>query len=184
MLKIGDVELENNVFLAPMAGITDKAFRKIVQEHGAGLTYTEMVSTKALYYGDKKTVQLMNTDGEKRPVAIQIFGSAPDIMGQISKKISCMCDIIDINMGCPAPKVVKNGDGSRLLLNPKLVENIASEVVRNATVPVTVKIRAGWDEKNINAEEIAKRLEHAGVSAITIHGRTRENTTADRPKPV
>ncbi len=173
-LKIGNVELENNVLLAPMAGITDKAFRKIVQCHKAGLTCTEMCSSKALFFEDKKTEKLMNTEGEKRPIAIQIFGSDPKIMGEISKKVCNLCDIIDINMGCPAPKVVKNGDGSKLLLNPELVENIVAEVVKNASIPVTVKMRAGYDEKHINAEKIAKRIEAGGASAITIHGRTRE----------
>lgn len=173
-LKIGKVELENNVLLAPMAGITDKAFRKIVKEQGTGLVFTEMVSAKALYYGDKKTKQLMNIEDEKRPIAIQIFGSEPDVMGSVAKEISAKCDILDINMGCPAPKVVKNGDGSKLLLNIDLVENIVSEVVKNANIPVTVKIRAGWDEENIVAVQAAKRIELAGASAITIHGRTRE----------
>ena len=173
-LNIGNVKLNNNIFLAPMAGITDQAFRKIVKEYGPGLVYTEMVSAKALYYGDKKTEQLMNVQGEKRPIAIQIFGSEPDVMGDVAKKISKECDILDINMGCPAPKVVKNGDGSKLLLNPELVENIVCEVVKNAEIPVTVKIRAGWDESNIVAEDIARRIERAGASAITIHGRTRE----------
>lgn len=173
-LKIGKVELGNNVLLAPMAGITDKSFRKIVKEQGTGLVFTEMISAKALYYGDKKTEQLMDIKDEKRPIAIQIFGSEPSIMGNIAKEISSKCDIIDINMGCPAPKIVKNGDGSRLLLNPELVENIVSEVVKNANIPVTVKIRTGWDEKNIVAVQIAKRIEQAGASAITIHGRTRE----------
>ena len=174
MLKIGNVNLENNILLAPMAGITDKAFRKIIQSQGAGLTCTEMVSSKALYYGDKKTEKMMNTEGEKRPIAIQIFGSDPEIMGEVSKKVCKYCDILDINMGCPAPKVVKNGDGSKLLLNLELVENIVKNVVKNVEIPVTVKMRAGWDEKNIVAEEAAKVIENAGASAITIHGRTRE----------
>lgn len=173
-LKIGKVELENNILLAPMAGITDQAFRKIVKKQGVGLVCTEMVSAKALYYGDKKTEQLMNVQGEKRPIAIQIFGSEPEVMGEVAKKVSLQCDILDINMGCPAPKVVKNGDGSKLLLQPELVENIVTEVVKNVDIPVTVKIRAGWDEEHIVAEEIAKRIERAGASAITIHGRTRE----------
>ena len=157
-----------------MAGITDKAFRKIVQSHGAGLTFTEMCSSKALFFGDTKTEKLMDVSDEKKPIAIQIFGSDPKVMGEISKHVSTKCDIIDINMGCPAPKVVKNGDGSRLLLNPDLVENIVKEVVKSADIPVTVKIRAGWDERHIVAEEIAKRVEIAGAAAITIHGRTRE----------
>lgn len=173
-LKIGKVELENNILLAPMAGITDQAFRKIVKKQGVGLVCTEMVSAKALYYGDKKTEQLMNVQGEKRPIAIQIFGSEPEVMGEVAKRVSLQCDILDINMGCPAPKVVKNGDGSKLLLQPELVENIVTEVVKNVDIPVTVKIRAGWDEEHIVAEEIAKRIERAGASAITIHGRTRE----------
>lgn len=173
-LKIGNVELENNVLLAPMAGVTDKAFRKIIQSKGAGLTYTEMVSSKALYYGDKKTEKLMNVDGEKRPIAIQIFGNEPDVMGEISKNVGKKCDIIDINMGCPAPKVVKNGDGSRLLLDPNLIFEIVKSVVKNSCVPVSVKMRSGWDEKHIYAVEIAKKIEEAGASAITIHGRTRE----------
>ncbi len=173
-LKIGNVELENNVLLAPMAGVTDKAFRKIIQSERAGLTCTEMVSSKALYYGDKKTEKLMNVEGEKRPIAIQIFGNEPEIMGIVSKKVGEKCDIIDINMGCPAPKVVKNGDGSKLLLNPELVFEIVKSVVCNSKVPVTVKMRAGWDDKHIYAEEIAQKIEKAGASAITIHGRTRE----------
>ncbi len=174
MLKIGDVELKNNVLLAPMAGVTDKAFRKIVQEQGAGLTFTEMVSSKALHFNDKKTEKLMDITEEKRPIAIQIFGSEPEIMGEIAKKISSKCDIIDINMGCPAPKVVKNGDGSKLLLNPKLACKIVEETVKNATVPVMVKMRSGWDENHIIADKLAKEIESAGASAITIHGRTRE----------
>lgn len=141
---------------------------------------TEMVSAKALYYKDKKTEKLMQVQGEKRPIAIQIFGSEPNVMGEVAEKVSEQCDILDINMGCPAPKVVKNGDGSRLLLKPELVENIVREVVKNATIPVTVKIRAGWDEEHIVAEEIAKRIEQAGASAITIHGRTREQYYSGR----
>lgn len=174
MLKIGNVELKNNVFLAPMAGVTDKAFRKIVQEQGAGLTFTEMVSSKALHYKDSKTEKLMDVSGEKRPIAIQIFGSEPEIMGEVAGLISNKCDIIDINMGCPAPKVVKNGDGSKLLLNPELACRIVKEVVNKSAVPVMVKMRAGWDEKRIIADKLAKGLEQAGASAITIHGRTRE----------
>lgn len=174
MLKIGNVELKNNVLSAPMAGVTDKAFRKIIQSQGAGLTCTEMISSKALYYCDKKTEKLMDTEGEKRPISIQIFGSEPEVMGEVAKKVSKKCDILDINMGCPAPKVVKNGDGSKLLLSIELVGNIVREVVKNSSVPVTVKIRAGWDDKHIVAEEAARRIEDAGASAITIHGRTRE----------
>jgi len=172
-MKIGNVELENNIFLAPMAGITDRAFRRIVKEQGAGLVYTEMVSSKALFYGDKKTEKLMDVRDEKRPIAIQIFGSEPEVLGQVALRIQDRCDIIDINMGCPAPKVVKNGDGSKLLQNPKLIEQIIKEVSK-IDIPVTVKIRKGWDIKNINAVEVAQIAESSGASAITIHGRTRE----------
>ena len=174
-LKIGNIELENNILLAPMAGITDLAFRKICKKYSnPGLVYTEMVSSKALYYGDEKTKKLLNTEGEKRPIAYQIFGSDPDVMAKAAKDISKEADIIDINMGCPAPKVVKNGDGSKLLLFPDLVEKIVSNVVKSTDRPVTVKIRKGWDKEHINAIEIAKAIEQAGASAITVHGRTRE----------
>lgn len=174
-LNIGNIKLENNILLAPMAGITDLPFRTICKKYSnTGLVYTEMVSSKALHYNDKKTEILLNTEGEQRPIAIQIFGSEPEIMGETANKISKDADIIDINMGCPAPKVVKNGDGSKLLLSPKLVEDIVKNVVKNTDKPVTVKIRKGWDSKNINALEIAKIIEEAGASAITIHGRTRE----------
>ena len=173
-LKIGNVEIKNNIFLAPMAGVTDKAFRKIVQEKGAGLTYTEMVSSKALYFNDKKTEALMNTEGEVRPIAIQIFGHEPEVMASISKKVAMQCDIIDINMGCPMPKVVKNGDGSKLLLTPNLVYEIVNKVVESVEIPVTVKMRIGWDENHNYSQEIAKKIEEAGASAITIHGRTKE----------
>lgn len=174
-LNIGNIKLENNILLAPMAGITDLPFRKICEKcSNPGLVYTEMVSSKALHYNDKKTETLLNTEGEQRPIAFQIFGSEPEIMGETANKISKDADIIDINMGCPAPKVVKNGDGSKLLLSPKLVEDIVKNVVKNTDKPVTVKIRKGWDSRNINAVEIAKIIEEAGASAITIHGRTRE----------
>ena len=173
-LKIGNICLKNNLLLAPMAGITDKAFRILVQKQGAGLTTTEMASAKALYYKDKKTELIIDTSGETPPIAIQIFFFFSKIMGNVAKLVSEKCDIIDINMGCPAPKIVKNGDGSKLLLNPDLVENIVEEVVKNAKVPVTVKIRTGWDEKSIMVEEIAKRIQNGGASAITVHGRTKQ----------
>ena len=172
-LKIGNVELRNNIILAPMAGITDLPFRLICEEYGAGLTCTEMISSKGLYYGDGKTKLLLNTKDEKRPVAAQIFGSDIDAMGYAAKFVSDFVDIIDINMGCPAPKIVKNGDGSKLLLDLNLVKNIATTVVKASKVPVTVKIRKGWDNNNIVAVEVAKILENAGISAITVHGRTR-----------
>ena len=172
-LKIGNVELRNNILLAPMAGITDLPFRLICEKYGAGLTCTEMVSSKGLFYNDAKTKLLLNKQKKKRPVAAQIFGSDLEAMKYAAEYVSKFVDIIDINMGCPAPKIVKNGDGSKLLLNLELVQKIASEVVKASKVPVTVKIRKGWDSNNIVAVEAAKILEEAGISAITIHGRTR-----------
>lgn len=174
-LKIGNVELENNILLAPMAGVTDLSYRKICKKYGKpGLVCTEMISSKGLFYNDKKTEQFLVLNEEKRPIAIQIFGSDPSVMGQAAKIVEQYADIIDINMGCPAPKVVKNGDGSKLLLNLELVGNIVKEVVQNTTKPVTVKIRKGWDDEHIVAVEAAKVIEKAGASAITVHGRTRE----------
>lgn len=172
-LKIGNVELDNNILLAPMAGVTDLAFRKICKDCGAGLVETEMVSSKAIFYQDEKTIKMINTDGEKRPISMQIFGSEPETMAEAAKFLNDKSDIIDINMGCPAPKVVKNGDGSRLLLDLDLVSRIVKAVVAVSKVPVTVKIRKGWDDDNIVAVEAAKRIEAAGASAITVHGRTR-----------
>ena len=163
-LKIGNVELDNNILLAPMAGVTDSSYRKICKKYGnPGLVCTEMISSKVLFYNE-----------EKRPSAIQIFGNDPQIMGEAAKKVEQYGDIIDINMGCPAPKVVKNGDGSKLLLNLELIGKIVNSVVESTTKPITVKIRKGWDDKNIVAVEAAKIIEQAGAKAITIHGRTRE----------
>ena len=172
-MKIGNVETDNNIFLAPMAGITDLPFRLICKEKGAGLVYTEMVSAKALLYGDEKTKLLLKTCKEERPLAVQIFGSDVESIAYASKYVSEFADIVDINMGCPAPKVVKNGDGSRLLLDLELVKQIVETAVKNSKVPVTVKIRKGWDEEHIVALEAAKIIEQAGASAITVHGRTR-----------
>ena len=172
-MKIGNVETDNNIFLAPMAGITDLPFRLICKEKGAGLVYTEMVSAKALLYGDEKTKLLLKTCKEERPLAVQIFGSDVESIAYASKYVSEFADIVDINMGCPAPKVVKNGDGSRLLLDLELVKQIVETAVKNSKVPVTVKIRKGWDEEHIVALEVAKIIEQAGASAITVHGRTR-----------
>lgn len=173
-LKIGNIELENNLILAPMAGITDLPFRSICKLYGPGLVCTEMVSSKAIFYGDEKTKLLLNTQGEKRPISMQIFGSDEETMGYAAKEISKIADIIDINMGCPAPKVVKNGDGSKLLLDLEKAEKIIKAVVENSEVPVTLKFRKGWNEENIVASELARIAEKAGVAAITIHGRTRE----------
>ena len=157
-----------------MAGITDLPFRLMCEKYGAGLTCTEMISSKGLYYNDSKTKLLLNIENEQRPVAAQIFGSDIDALKYASQYVSNFVDIVDINFGCPAPKIVKNGDGSRLLRNLELLEEIAKEVVKTSKVPVTAKIRKGWDENSIVAVEVAKILENAGISCITIHGRTRE----------
>lgn len=172
-IRIGNVELENNLILAPMAGVTNKPFRIICKDYGAGMVCTEMASSRAMYYDDLKTERLLNTDGEKRPISMQIFGSDEESMAYSAKKVSKIADIVDINMGCPAPKVVKNGDGSKLLLDLNHAEKIIKSVVENSEVPVTLKIRKGWDKENIVAVDIAQIAEKAGISAITIHGRTR-----------
>lgn len=172
-IKIGNYEIENNIFLAPMAGITDKPYRMICKEMGAGLVYTEMISSRAIYHDDTKTKLLMDTEGEKRPIAYQIFGSEEESMAFAAKYLANKADIIDINMGCPAPKVVKNGDGSKLMLDIKKAEKIIEAVVKNTSKPVTIKIRKGWDHNNIVAVEFAQMAESKGISAITIHGRTR-----------
>lgn len=172
-LKIGNVELENNLILAPMAGVTDLSFRKICKEFKPGLVCTEMVSSKAIFHDDSKTKLLMNTEGEQRPISMQIFGSDEETMGVAAKYVSELADIIDINMGCPAPKVVKNCDGSKLLLDIEKAEKIIKVVVKNSNKPVTLKLRKGWDLNNIVAVEFAQMAEKVGVSAITIHGRTR-----------
>lgn len=173
-LKIGNVELKNNVFLAPMAGITDRAFRIICKDYGAGLATTEMASSKAIFYNDEKTKKLLNIEDEQRPICVQIFGSDVEAMVCATKYVEEFADIIDINMGCPAPKVVKNGDGSKLLLDLDLAYKIVEAVVKNTTKPITVKLRKGWDSNSIVAVEAAKLIEKAGASAITIHGRTRQ----------
>ena len=172
-LKIGNVKLENNLILAPMAGVTDLPFRIICKEFNPGLVCTEMASSKAIFYNDNKTKKLLNTEGEKRPISFQIFGSDVQTMAYAAKYVSEFADIVDINMGCPAPKVVKNGDGSKLLLDLEKAEQIIKAVVENSTVPVTLKFRKGWDKENIVAVELAQIAEKAGVSAITIHGRTK-----------
>ena len=179
-LKIGNVGLQNNLILAPMAGVTDLPFRTIVEKFKPGLVCTEMVSSKALFYGDEKTKQLLKCDGEKRPISMQIFGSDPETMGFAAKYVSKLADIVDINMGCPAPKVVKNGDGSKLLLDLNKVEEIVKSVVANSEVPVTLKYRKGWDNNNIVACEVAKIAEKNGILAITIHGRTRDEFYSGR----
>lgn len=172
-LKIGDVELENNLILAPMAGVTDKPFRIICKKFGPGLVCTEMGSSRAMFHNDQKTKRLFDTEGEKRPVSFQIFGSDEETLAYATKYVSGFADIIDFNMGCPAPKVVKNGDGSRLLLDLLKAKKMIETVVNNSSVPVTLKFRTGWDKEHIVATEVAKIAEECGVSAITIHGRTR-----------
>ncbi|MFL0252121.1 tRNA dihydrouridine synthase DusB [Clostridium neuense] len=173
-MKISGLEFENNVFLAPMAGVTDIAYRKICSEMGCGLTYTEMVSAKALYYGSEKTEELFRISDEEGRAAVQIFGSEPLIMAkacEIFNKDDKIC-IIDINMGCPAHKIIKNGEGSALMKNPKLAAEIVKEVKKATFKPVTVKFRKAFDENSINAVDFAKIIEEAGADAITVHGRT------------
>ncbi len=174
-LKIGNVELDNNLILAPMAGVTDLPFRLLCKEQGCGLLYTEMVSAKAILYKNRNTKELLKVREEERPIAVQLFGSDPDIVSDMAAQIEDgPYDIIDINMGCPVPKVVNNGEGSALMKNPKLVEQILSSMVRKLKKPVTVKFRKGFDDNQINAVEIAKIAESCGVSAVAVHGRTRE----------
>ena len=174
-LKIGNLTLDNNLILAPMAGVTDLPFRIICKKYGnPGLICNEMVSAKAICYNDEKTKAMLNYDEIERPISMQIFGNEPEIMGKAAGIVSEISDILDINMGCPAPKVVKNGDGSKLLLDLELVEKIVKEVVKNSKKPVTVKIRKGWDNEHIVAVQAAQIIENAGASAIVIHGRTRE----------
>lgn len=174
-LTIGNVELDNPVILAPMAGVTDLPFRLLCKEQGAGLLCMEMVSAKAIYYQNKNTDALMEIHPHERPVSLQLFGSDADIMAEMAKKIEDRSfDILDINMGCPVPKVVNNGEGSALMKNPKLVEEIVGKVSSAIQKPVTVKIRKGFDDAHLNAVEIAKIAEGAGAAAVAVHGRTRE----------
>lgn len=176
-LKIGNVELDNQIVLAPMAGITSTTFRSICKSMGASLVVGEMVSDKALIYESKKTFDLLKMSEMERPISQQLFGGDPDTMEKAAKIIEDVMhpDIIDINMGCPVPKVaIKNNAGSNLLKDPKRAYEVVKAVVSSVSVPVTVKIRSGWDEKSVNAVEIAKLCEKAGASAITVHGRTRK----------
>lgn len=176
-MKIGNLTFNNNVFLAPMAGVTDISFRGLCKEMGCGLVYTEMVSAKALYYGSDNTKALLRIADEEKPVAAQIFGDNPKIMAEVVEKYfnprEDIC-ILDINMGCPAPKITKNGEGSALMKNPKLAAEIVSSIKKVSNKPVTVKFRKGYDEENINAVEFGKALEEAGADAIAIHGRTKK----------
>ena len=174
-LQIGNVTLENNLILAPMAGVTDLPFRLLCKEQGAGLLCMEMVSAKAILYKNKNTEELLTIDPRENPVSLQLFGSDPDIMSEIAKQIEERpFDILDINMGCPVPKVVNNGDGSALMRNPLLAGKIIEKTAKAIKKPVTVKIRKGFDDDHINAVEMAHIAEESGAAAIAVHGRTRE----------
>ena len=174
-LTIGNVTLDNNVILAPMAGVTDLPFRLLCKEQGVGLICMEMVSAKAIYYNNKNTEELLKIHPDEKPVSLQLFGSDADIMAEMAKKIEERpFAVLDVNMGCPVPKVVNNGEGSALMKNPKLVEEILTKLVKATYKPVTVKIRKGFNDANVNAVEIAKIAESCGVAAIAVHGRTRE----------
>ena len=180
-LKIGNVELANPYILAPMAGVTDLPFRLLCKEQGAGLLCMEMVSAKAIQYNNKNTKALLEIHPEEQPVSLQLFGSDPDIISEIAKRIEELpFAILDINMGCPVPKIVKNGEGSALMNQPKLVHEIVSKTARAIQKPVTVKIRKGFDDTSINAVEIAKIIEDAGGAAVAVHGRTREQYYAGK----
>lgn len=175
ILQIGNVILDNNVILAPMAGVTDLPFRVLCREQGAGLVCMEMVSAKAIYYNNKNTEQLLEICSGEMPVSLQLFGSDPDILSEMAKRIEDRpFAILDLNMGCPVPKVAGNGEGSALLKNPVLVREILSKLVKAIRKPVTVKIRKGFDEEHVNAVEIARIAEDCGVAAVTVHGRTRQ----------
>ena len=174
-LKIGNVELKNRYILAPMAGVTDLPFRLLCKEQGAGLLCMEMISAKALQYKNRNTKALLQIDPREYPVSLQLFGADPDIISEQAKAIEELpFQILDINMGCPVPKVVKNGEGSALMKNPRLVYDVVYKTVRAISKPVTVKIRKGFDEEHVNAVEIAKIIEEAGGAAVAVHGRTRE----------
>lgn len=177
-MKIGNVEIRNGVFLAPMAGVTDRAFRHMCKKHGAGGMVTEMVSAKAICYGDRKTATLAYILDEERPCGLQLFGSEPEIMARAAVSVyeQFRPEFIDINMGCPAPKIVNNGEGSSLMKNPKLCHDIvkAMKTALDGACPLTFKIRRGFDAKSINAVEVAKMCEDAGADAVFVHARTRE----------
>ena len=173
-LVIGSLRLENNIILAPMAGVTDLPFRILCKEQGAGMVCMEMVSAKAISYNNKNTIDLMRIEKSEHPASLQLFGSEPELIGEVVKRIDGGDhDVLDFNMGCPVPKVVNNGEGSALMKNPELASKIMEQLVKNSSKPVTVKIRKGFDNENINAVEMAKRAEAAGVNAIAVHGRTR-----------
>lgn len=182
-LQIGEVKLPNRVFLAPMAGVTDQAFRLIAREFGCGLVYTEMISAQALFYQNKKTEALLNLKGEIPPLAVQLFGCKPEIMARGAvEAVKAGAQIIDLNFGCPVPKIVKNGEGAALLTKPELAVQIVQAIRQAVSVPVTVKMRTGWSQAEIIAVPFAQMMEDAGVAALTVHGRTRDqyyNGSAD-----
>lgn len=175
-MKIGSLSFENNVFLAPMAGFTDISFRGLCKEMGCSLVYSEMVSARALYYGSQNTESMLQVSEEEKPIALQIFGNDPYIMAKVTETFNDNKDIciIDVNMGCPAPKIVKNGEGSALMKNPELAASIVKEMKKASSKPITVKFRKGFSREEVTAIEFAQRLEEAGVDAVTVHGRTRE----------
>ncbi len=174
-MRIGSIIPDNNIFLAPMAGVTDLPFRVLCKEQGCGFTYTEMISAKGMYYKDEKSWKLAELSEFELPSAIQIFGSEPDILAYAAEKLNDYdAAAIDINMGCPTPKITKNGEGSALMLKPKLAAELIKAVVSVSKKPVTVKMRKGWDDENVNAVEFASIAEKSGASAISVHGRTRE----------
>lgn len=175
MLKIGSLVLENNVILGPMAGVTDLPFRLICKEFGCGMVCSEMVSSRALHYEDKKTYKLLETDEKEAPLSVQIFGSEPELMGQAAEKIEAMniASVIDINMGCPAPKIVNNNDGSALMKDIKLSEEIIKAVRKSTKLPVTVKFRKGWEVGSENYLDFGIMCQESGADAVTLHGRTR-----------
>ena len=174
-MKIDNLEIQNPLALGPMAGVTDLPFRLLCKEQGCGILYSEMVSAKAIFYNNKKTKDLLAIDEDEHPIGIQLFGSDPDIMAEIAGRVSYgACDFIDINMGCPVPKIVNNHEGSYLLTQPKLVEEILTKMVKESIKPITIKIRKGFKDGELQATEIAKIAEACGVSAIAVHGRTRE----------
>lgn len=174
-MKIGTVDIPGKVILAPMAGVTDLAFRTVCRRWGASLTVTEMVSAKALCYQDKKTISLLQLGPDEHPSSVQIFGSDPEVMAEGARRALALsgADLLDLNMGCPTPKIVRSGEGAALMRTPERAEAIVSAVVKAVSVPVTVKMRLGWDRGNLNAVEFARRMEAAGASALCVHGRTR-----------
>ena len=172
--KIGTIEIQDKLILAPMAGVTDLPFRLLCKEAGCDILYTEMVSAKAMYYKNKNTIPLLALDDREHPIGLQLFGSEPELMADMARQIEALgFDFIDINMGCPVPKVFNNGEGSALMKDPKLAGQIVAAIHRAVKIPVTVKIRKGIDEDHVNAVEMAKELEENGAAAIAIHGRTR-----------